>query len=73
MHWKQFFTPAKSMNSEEAKQLLKEHELGDIQIVDVRQPREYRDGHIAGAILIPLPELSDSYHLLEKKDTLLVY
>ncbi len=73
MRWKQFFTPAKSMNSEEAKQLLKEHELGDIQIVDVRQPREYRDGHIAGAILIPLPELSDSYHLLEKNDTLLVY
>ncbi len=73
MRWKQFFTPAKSMNSEEAKQLLKEHELGDIQIVDVRQPREYRDGHIAGAILIPLPELSNSYHLLEKNDTLLVY
>jgi rhodanese-related sulfurtransferase len=73
MRWKQFFTPAKSMNSEEAKQLLREHELGDIQIVDVRQPREYRDGHIAGAILIPLPELSDSYHLLKKNDTLLVY
>jgi len=73
MRWKQFFTPAKSMNSEEAKQLIREHELADVQIVDVRQPTEYHDGHIAGAILIPLPELSESYDLLKKDDTLLVY
>jgi len=61
------------MNTEEAKKLLKEHELTDIQILDVRQPSEYRDGHIAGAILIPLPKLSDSYDLLEKDKPLLVY
>jgi len=73
MRWKQFFTPAKSMNSEEAKQLIREHELADVQIVDVRQPTEYHGGHIAGAILIPLPELSESYDLLKKDDTLLVY
>ncbi len=27
-------------------------------LLDVRQPDEYRDGHISGAKLIPLPELS---------------
>jgi len=73
MPWKQFFTPAKSMNTEEAKQLLKEHQLTDIQIVDVRQPSEYHNDHIAGAILIPLPQLSDSYDLLKKNTPLLVY
>ncbi len=73
MRWKQFFTPAKSMNSTEAKQLLQDHELTDVQILDVRQPAEYQAGHIAGAILIPLPQLSDSYGLLAKDEPLLVY
>ncbi len=73
MHWKQFFTPAKSMNSEEAKLLLRANEHTDVQIVDVRQPAEYNNDHIAGAILIPLPELSDSYNLLQKDKPLLVY
>ena len=73
MRWKQFFTPVKSMDSTEAKQLLLDHELTDIQILDVRQPAEYHAGHIAGAILIPLPQLSDSYGLLAKDEPLLVY
>jgi rhodanese-related sulfurtransferase len=73
MHWKQFFTPTRSMNSEEAKQLLRANELTDVQIVDVRQPAEYNNDHIAGAILIPLPELSDSYNLLQKDKPILVY
>jgi rhodanese-related sulfurtransferase len=31
---------------------------GDLSVViDVRQPREFHRGHIAGASLIPLPEL----------------
>lgn len=29
-----------------------------IVILDVRQPDEYRDAHVAGSKLIPLPELS---------------
>jgi len=73
MRWKQFFTPAKSINSTEAKQLLQNHELTDIQILDVRQDAEYQAGHIAGAVLIPLPRLSDSFDLLAKDKPLLVY
>jgi rhodanese-related sulfurtransferase len=73
MRWNQFFTPAKSINSTEAKQLLQDHKLTDVQILDVRQPAEYQAGHIAGAMLIPLPRLSDSYDLLAKDKPLLVY
>ena len=73
MRWKQFFTPTKSMNSTEAKQLLQNHELTDVQILDVRQPAEYQAGHIAGAVLIPLPRLSDSFDLLTKDRPLLIY
>ena len=34
------------------------HEEHSYQLVDVRQPGEYAQGHIAGAILLPLGELS---------------
>jgi rhodanese-related sulfurtransferase len=28
-------------------------------LLDVRTPEEYQNGHVAGAVLIPLPELPD--------------
>lgn len=31
----------------------------DLLLIDVRQPEEYRQGHIPGAILMPLPDLPD--------------
>ena len=31
---------------------------GDVQIIDVREPHEYEAGHVAGAVAIPLGELS---------------
>ncbi|MFC6613915.1 rhodanese-like domain-containing protein [Halopenitus salinus] len=30
---------------------------GDVQIVDIRSPRQYADGHIPGAINVPMAEL----------------
>ncbi len=33
---------------------------GDIVVIDVREPSEYADGHIAGATLIPLGTLPDN-------------
>ena len=35
-------------------------------VIDVRQPDEYREGHIAGAKLIPLGELSQRVKELSK-------
>lgn len=35
-------------------------------LLDVRQPAEYRDGHIAGAALIPLDELAGRLRELPK-------
>jgi rhodanese-related sulfurtransferase len=35
-------------------------------LVDVRQPQEYRSGHIAGSKLIPLGDLSKRIHELPK-------
>jgi len=72
MRWKQFFTPVKSMNSDEARELL-ENSSEDIEILDVRQPSEYQDSHIAGAKLIPLPLLDESFDQLDKDKPILVY
>lgn len=72
MHWKQFFTPVKSLNSNEAQKLLKNTE-NEIQLLDVRQPSEYEDSHIAGAKLIPLPLLGESLEQLDPEKPILVY
>lgn len=42
-------------------------------ILDVRTQSEYDDGHIEGAILIPVDELPDRLDELDNGDELLVY
>ena len=39
-------------------------ENGSVEIVDVRSDREYRAGHIPGALSMPLTEFSSSYQEL---------
>lgn len=72
MHWKQFFTPVKSLGSKEAQKLLEKSE-NEIQLLDVRQPSEYEESHIAGAKLIPLPLLGESLDQLNRDKPILVY
>jgi len=42
-------------------------------ILDVRTQTEYDDGHIEGAILIPVAELPDRFNELSADDVMLVY
>ena len=72
MRWKQFFTPVKSMKSDEVKELL-ESSKEEIQLLDVRQPSEYQSSHIAGAQLIPLPLLDDYMDELDREKPVVVY
>ncbi len=72
MRWKQFLTPVKSMSTDQAKEFMDEKSMQDMTILDVRQPNEYEKGHIPGAKLIPLPELSDRLDEIDpNKDTLI--
>lgn len=73
MKWLQFLTPAKSLNFSEAKKYIDDHPGDDITILDVRQPSEYEEDHIPGAVLIPLPELSDRLMELDPEKPTLVY
>jgi rhodanese-related sulfurtransferase len=72
MRWKQFFTPVKSMKSDAVQEML-ENSKDEIQLLDVRQPSEYQESHIAGAKLIPLPLLDEYMDELDRDKPVVVY
>ncbi len=70
---RRMLTPAKSMDTETARQYIADHPEGSYTLLDVRQPSEYEQGHIPGAKLIPLPQLSDSMDQIAEDKPILVY
>ena len=52
-----YFKPVRSMTAEEARAFMKDKNPDDYNLIDVRQPKEYERGHLAGAKLIPVGEL----------------
>ncbi len=71
--WKQFLTPVKSLDTARTKAFIEQNSEDQFTLLDVRQPAEYEDGHIAGALLIPLPDLSGRLKELDPEKTQLVY
>lgn len=73
MRWKQFFTFVKSMDALEAKDYIAAKPSDAYTLLDVRQPGEYEAGHIPGAKLIPLPDLSDRMAEIDAAKPTIVY
>ena len=73
MRWKQFLTPVKSMDTDEAKAYMAGHKEGSFTLLDVRQPSEYENARIPGAKLIPLPELADRLGELDPDKPVIPY
>jgi sulfur-carrier protein adenylyltransferase/sulfurtransferase len=73
MRWRQFFTPVQSFDTTQARRYLQTHAPETLTVLDVRQPREYQTGHIPGAKLIPLTDLSDRLHELDPTKPTIVY
>ncbi len=73
MKWMQFFTPAKSLDPTQARSYLADHPQEAYTLLDVRQEKEYKDEHLPGAQLIPLPQLGDRLNELDKEKPVLVY
>lgn len=73
MRWKQFLTPVKSMNSDQARKYIHDTLDDDITILDVRQHNEYEKGHISGAKLMPLPDLPEKFNEIDSTKPILVY
>jgi rhodanese-related sulfurtransferase len=59
------------MDVEELKDLMERGE--DIEIIDVRTVKEYRAGHIEGAVNIPLDELRENIKSLDKDSRIVVH
>jgi sulfur-carrier protein adenylyltransferase/sulfurtransferase len=61
------------MLPEQLRHYMRTHHENEYLLVDVRQPEEYRQGHIPGARLLPLPDLVQSMNRLPADKTLVFY
>ena len=73
MRWRQFFTPVESMSTDQAHTFIADNPPEKLTILDVRQPQEYKRGHIPGAVLIPLPELNERIKEIDPQKPTVVY
>ena len=73
MNWKNLFTSSSNMTPEEARQFMAVRLAADYQLLDVRRPTEYEQGHIPGCRLIPVKELSSRLTEVDRKMPVLVY
>jgi sulfur-carrier protein adenylyltransferase/sulfurtransferase len=73
MNWKSLFTSGVNMSPEEAKRFIDGHPRDSYQILDVRQPKEYEQGHLAGALLMPVREVTTRLAELDTEKPVLVY
>lgn len=73
MRWKQFLTPVKSFDADQARNYIENRNSDELTILDVRQANEYESGHISGSKLIPLPDLTERLHEIDPKKPTVVY
>ena len=73
MRWKQFFTPVKAFDAQEAKAFMDQSKGDGFTLLDVRQPKEYETEHIPGAKLIPLGELDQRLGEVDSQKPTIVY
>ncbi len=62
-----------TMSAEQTRAWLAGKSEGDFILLDVRQPAEYRSGHLPGAVFIPLPELPDRLKELDPSKPVVAY
>lgn len=70
---RQFFTEPRGLEPVDRKALLARVRKGLATVIDVRPVEEYRAGHIAGAISIPVDELKDRLAKLPRDQEIVAY
>lgn len=68
-----YFKPVSSWSAEEVRTFLNEKGTEKVNLVDVRQPKEYEQGHLPGAQLIPLGELANRVKELDPNKPTIAY
>ena len=49
------------------------NKLSKIQLIDIREPYEYKDGHIEGSINIPMGDFLGKLNQLDKTKQIIIY
>ena len=62
-----------TMNVDQAKEWFIGNKGSEFIILDVRQPEEYRSGHLPGAVFIPLPDLINKVGELDHSKPIIAY
>jgi rhodanese-related sulfurtransferase len=68
-----YFKPVSTWPPEKIRQFLNQKSSGEYNLVDVRQPEEYKQGHLPGARLIPVGELPNRLAELDPNKPTIVY
>tara|TARA_Y100000296_G_C5170160_1_gene256853 strand:- start:925 stop:1290 length:366 start_codon:yes stop_codon:yes gene_type:complete len=61
------------VSSNAKKEISRLKEEGDFQLVDVRTPAEFNDASVKDSLNIPLANLEDSLHLLDKTKPVIIF
>jgi sulfur-carrier protein adenylyltransferase/sulfurtransferase len=68
-----YFKPVSSWTAEEVRAFLRERGAESYNLIDVRQPAEYESGHLPGARLLPIAELSARLDDLDRSKPTITY
>mgnify|MGYP005842870749 CR=1 FL=1 len=70
---RKMFSLAENLDADQARRFMAENPEGSYTLLDVRQPGEYEEEHLAGAKLIPLGQLGDAVAELDKTKPVITY
>ena len=68
-----YFKPVSTWTAEEVRTFLRQGSAESYNLIDVRQPWEYEAGHLPGARLIPMAELTDRIGDLDRSKPTITY
>jgi rhodanese-related sulfurtransferase len=68
-----YFRPVSTWTARQAREFLGGQSGDAYNLVDVRQPGEYEKGHLPGARLIPIADLEDRLHELDRDKPTITY
>ena len=71
--WNELVATEESITSDQVRKLMESGSIEHYQVIDVRQPKEYEQSHVPGALLMPLPDLSDRVTTLDPQRPAIVY
>jgi rhodanese-related sulfurtransferase len=68
-----YFKPVSTWSAEKIREFLSQECQEEYNLVDVREPKEYEQGHLPGVQLIPVGKLPDRLRELDPNKPTIVY